>query len=150
MTAGLIGILGLTLLLAPCVVLDVRKKKLPVIWLLLFLPVSFAVNLLVQRVSLWAMIFGVLYGGLFLCVSLAAKGSIGFGDGIMIGSAGALQGGMFVLMSSFTGFLFAGVFGLIYIKVKKLDRKTRLPFAPFFAAACLLLSVPELFTGGSG
>ena len=92
MTAGLIGILGLTLLLAPCVVLDVRKKKLPVIWLLLFLPVSFAVNLLVQRVSLWAMIFGVLYGGLFLCISLAAKGSIGFGDGIMIGSAGALQG----------------------------------------------------------
>ena len=52
MTAGLIGILGLTLLLTPCVVLDVRKKKLPVIWLLLFLPVSFAVNLLTKRVSL--------------------------------------------------------------------------------------------------
>ena len=150
MTAGLIGILGLTLLLTPCVVLDVRKKKLPVIWLLASLPGSFAVNLLVQRVSLWAMIFGVLYGGLFLCVSLAAKGSIGFGDGIMIGSAGALQGGMFVLMSSAAGFLFAGAFGLIYIKVKKLDRKIRLPFAPFFAAACLLLSVPEFFTGGSG
>ena len=150
MTAGLIGILGLGVILAPCVVLDVRKKKLPVIWLLASLPVSFAVNLLTKRVSVWAMIFGIVYGGLFLCVSLAAKGSIGFGDGIMIGSAGALQGGMFVLMSSAAGFLFAGIFGLIYIKVRKMDRKTRLPFAPFFAAACLLLAVPELFTGGSG
>ena len=149
MRNALIGFLGLTVLLVPCVIMDIRKRKLPVIWLLGLLPVSFAVNLLTGRVSLWAMIFGVVYGGIFLLVALASRESIGYGDGIMIASAGALQGGMFVLLSSAAGVLIAGVFGLIVIKAKELDRKTRFPVAPFFAATCVLLAVPEFFTGGA-
>ena len=81
-------------------------------------------------------------------VSRISKGAIGSGDGIMIAAAGAWTGIMFVLTASIAGFLLAGIFGLIYIKIRKLDRKTRLPFAPFFTAACLILAVLELIMGG--
>ena len=141
MAAGLIGI---AVLLIPSAILDVRKKKLPVIYLGVLLAAAVVVNLLTGRVSLWEMIAGILYGAVFLLISLLTKGAVGFGDGIMIAALGAWMGIVFDLSASIIGFLFAGIFGLIYIKVKKMDRKTKLPFAPFYTAACLALAIIEL------
>ena len=135
-------------MLIPCAVLDIRKRKLPVIWLMVLMTAAFVTNLVLKRVSLWELIAGILYGGLFMLVSVLTKGSIGFGDGIMIAAAGALTGVLFVMSASIFGFLSAGIFGLVYIKVKKMDRKTKLPFAPFFTGACLLLEVLEMLQGG--
>lgn len=143
-----VGLIGLAVLLLPCAVLDVWKRKLPVIALCILMAAAVAVNLVMQRISFWEILLGVLYGGSFLLISLLSKGAIGFGDGVMIAAAGAWTGILFVLYASIFGFLFAGIFGLVYIHVRKLDRKTRLPFAPFFTASCLLLSVLEMMSGG--
>ena len=118
------------------------------IWLMVLMTAAFVTNLVLKRASLWELIAGVSYGGLLLLVSVLTKGSIGFGDGIMIAAAGAWAGILFTLSASIFGFLSAGIFGLIYIKVKKMDRKTKLPFAPFFTGACLLLEVLEMLQGG--
>lgn len=139
-----LGLTGLVVILTPCAVLDLWKKKLPVVFLLVMLVAAFVTNLLLKRVVLWEMIAGVLYGGVFLLIAFLTKGSVGFGDGIMIAATGAWTGVLFVLSASVFGFLSAGIFGLIYIKVKKMDRKTKLPFAPFYTAACLALAVIEL------
>ena len=144
-----LDLVGLLVILIPCTILDIRKKKLPVIFLLVMLIAAFVTNLPLKRVPLWELIAGVLYGGMFLLVSVLTKGSVGFGDGIMIAAAGAWTGVLFVLSASIVGFLSAGIFGLVYIKVKKMDRKTKLPFAPFFTAACLALAIVELVTKGS-
>ena len=139
---------GLLVILGPCTVLDIRKRKLPVIYLLVLLTAAFLTNLLMERLSVWEMALGILYGLAFLLVSILTKGAIGFGDGVMIASTGAWIGIFFVLPASILAFLSAGVFGLIYIKVRRLDRKTRLPFAPFLTGACLTLWALELVTGG--
>ena len=52
------------------------------------------------------------------------------------------------MTASIFSFLSAGIFGLVYIKVKKMDRKTKLPFAPFFLFSCLWIGVLEWITGG--
>ena len=143
--AGLIGIL---VLLTPCTVLDLRKKKLPVIYIGIFLAAAVVINLVTGRIALWEMIFGILYGGVFLLISVLTKGAIGFGDGVMISAAGAWTGVVFTMTASIFAFLSAGIFGLIYIKVKKMDRKTKFPFAPFFLFNCLWIGVLEWITGG--
>lgn len=143
-----VSLIGLSVLLVPCAVMDVWKKRLPVVALCILMAVAATVNLVMERLSWWEILLGVLYGGSFLLISLLSKGAVGLGDGVMIAAAGAWMGIMFVLYASIFGFLLAGIFGLLYIKVKKLDRKTKLPFAPFFTASCLLLSVLEMVSGG--
>ncbi len=135
-------------LLVPCTVMDVWQKKVPVAALCVLAAAAAVINLVTERVTWWEMLLGVLYGGSFLLISLLTRGAVGFGDGVMIAAAGAWTGITFVLCASIFGFLFAGIFGLVYIAVKKLDRKTKLPFAPFFTASCLLISILELVSGG--
>lgn len=144
MAAGLIGI---SILLIPSAVMDIWKRKLPVIYLAVLLTAAVPLNLLTGRTDVWDLILGIVYGGTFLLVSIATRGAIGFGDGIMIASLGAWMGICFTLPATVFAFLSAGFFGLIYIRVKKKDRKTKLPFAPFLAAASLTLAVIELASG---
>ena len=136
------------MLLAPCVIMDLRKKELPLVYMLIFLPLSAAWNLFFARITLWDMVFGLLTGGVFLLVSWGTRGAIGFGDGVMMGATGVWMGGLFVIGASMAAFLTAGIFGIIYLKIRKLDRKTKLPFAPFFTAACLTMAVIGALQGG--
>lgn len=143
-----VGLIGILILLVPCTVLDLWKKRLPVVYLGILLAAAVVINLVTGRAALWEILSGILYGGVFLLISVLTKGAIGFGDGVMIAATGAWTGVVFTMTASIFGFLSAGIFGLIYIKVKKMDRKTKLPFAPFFLFNCLWIGVLEWITGG--
>jgi prepilin signal peptidase PulO-like enzyme (type II secretory pathway) len=78
-------------------------------------------------------------GGLLELIRLISKGGIGMGDVKLMTACGFYLGivpGIFVLMLSY---MLAGLFCLPVLLLKKASLKTRIPMAPFFAAAMILM-----------
>ncbi len=81
----------------------------------------------------------VLCGGLLEGIRLISRGGIGMGDVKLMTACGFYLGivpGIFVLMLSY---MLAGLFCLPVLLLKKASLKTRIPMAPFFAAAMILM-----------
>ena len=78
-------------------------------------------------------------GGLLELIRLISKGGIGMGDVKLMTACGFYLGivpGIFVLMLSY---MLAGLFCLPVLLLKKASLKTRIPMAPVFAAAMILM-----------
>jgi prepilin signal peptidase PulO-like enzyme (type II secretory pathway) len=73
------------------------------------------------------------------------KGGVGGGD-VKLAACGGFYLGFAdsfgVLFFSLISMLIASV---IFIRIKKLPRKTSLPYAPFYEAACILLCLARFF-----
>ena len=77
-------------------------------------------------------------GGLFLLVYIVSKKGLGGGDVKFMAAAGLYLGLGGVLPAMFLGTLFTGVVGLILILLKKIDRKGKIPLAPFLYIGILI------------
>ena len=81
----------------------------------------------------------VLCGGLLEGIRLISRGGIGMGDVKLMTACGFYLGivpGIFVLMLSY---MLAGLYCLPVLLLEKASLKTRIPMAPFFAAAMILM-----------
>lgn len=108
-------------------VLDIRKKKIPLLLLLIPLVVLFIILWLNGKAkrALCGMIPGI-----FSCLlSFFLPGSIGLGDGILIIVYGTYYGWEKACIWSFFSFWLVAIYG-ICISMKK-QRKKKLPFIPF-------------------
>jgi leader peptidase (prepilin peptidase)/N-methyltransferase len=89
-------------------------------------------------------VVGIVAGGLLMLFiayfgeALFKKESMGMGDVKMGAMIGAFLGVKGVLMALFLGFLLAGIFSAGGILMRKLSRKSYLPFGPFIAAGALI------------
>lgn len=88
----------------------------------------------------------LLPGLLFFAASFFTRGAVGSGDAAVLTAAGLYLGLAAVVTELFWGLLLAAVWGYILVARKKISRKGRLPFLPFFfAAAVAQLCLAELF-----
>lgn len=81
--------------------------------------------------------------GMFLAMSLLTEGKIGKGDGLMLLVLGLLLGWRLCLSVLCTACLLAGILAGIGMLAGKLQRSSRLPFAPFLLAALVLTGLME-------
>ena len=139
------GILSCGLLI-PCVVTDIRKKQVPV-WYLLGAGVVGAVfSFIAADVPWWSVLLGILTGGVFLLLSKLTRGAIGYGDGAMIAFLGAWLGLGTSVSALLLGLFIAALAGGICLLLKK-GRRYQLPFAPFLAVGLITVVVSSALMG---
>ena len=132
-----------------CSCFDCRKRQIP-IWLLRLgvgAGMAYALFLLAAGRAGWQTVLaGAAPGTMMLLYSRLSQGKLGWADGLMVLPAGLVQHwercAAEVFAACFLAFLAAA--GLLI--AGKATRSTKLPFAPFFLAAVLLMWIAE----GSG
>jgi leader peptidase (prepilin peptidase)/N-methyltransferase len=138
------------LLLAPVGVLlatvDFRVRRLPDV---LTLPLAAAALALLGLAALapehagqWrAALFGTLTLGCgYAVLFLISPNGMGFGDVKLALGLGAVLGWYgwgVLLLGSFAGFLFAGLYGAGLVLARRAGRRTAIPFGPFLLAGAL-------------
>ncbi|MEU1503216.1 A24 family peptidase [Streptomyces sp. NPDC005732] len=139
--------LGAWLLLAPLGVLlavvDFRVQRLPDVLTLplagLALALLAAAGALPEHAGTWSTaLFGALaLGGAYFLLFLVNPNGMGFGDVKLAPGLGAVLGWYgwgTVVLGTFAGFLFGGLFGLGLVLARRAGRRTSIPFGPFLIA----------------
>lgn len=120
---------------------DIKFKALPK-W---FLTVAFLCSLIlyafVKPVPLWEMVGGIIIGGVMLVISYITKGALGFGDGLFLIIAAIHLGVEKVIAILTFGLFLSAIFSVILLILRKVSRKTALPFVPFMALGYLFTFV---------
>jgi prepilin signal peptidase PulO-like enzyme (type II secretory pathway) len=127
---------GLFLLI--CSITDLKEKKIysPICFLNAF--VGLIVNFITQNIP-WTEIFlGIMLGGVFFCISVFTKESIGKGDAIVIFALGSING----IKESFEILVWAlmlcAVISTVCLAIKKIRLKNSIPFIPFLFAGAVI------------
>ena len=115
---------------------DRKEERIPNV-LLLVLLAGYPLRLFSVPVgeSLLGALFG---GGIFLAAYALSRGKIGMGDCKLMAVLGLYLGQARVAGVMLLSLLLAAVFGIVMIALRRMNRKSRLPFAPFVLAALLL------------
>ena len=109
---------------------DMKSKTLPVWFLCTFGLIGIFCNLLFAYQSMGELLFGGMFGLLFLVQGKVTKESIGYGDGLGIMILGIFQGtGLLPVL--FLAFGFSGGYGVWRFVVKKASKEEEMPFFPF-------------------
>jgi len=129
---SIIWLLGLS-------VFDIRSKRVPV-WLLAaggIAALGFWVFEWIERGSLGEYLWGPLPGGVLLLIAAATK-KVGWADGIILMALGAAVGLGSCIMIVMVSFFLLSTLSAGLLGFGKANRNTRLPYAPFLAAADLI------------
>lgn len=123
-----LGMLGL------CAAEDIRKRSIPLPYLVFFGIIGFGIYWYGKEMSLFSMGAGLALGAGLLGLSCLTRGSIGMGDGFIFCVTGIFLGGAGNLELLMISLMYAGLWSLgiiVFRKANKRVRKKRIPFAPF-------------------
>jgi leader peptidase (prepilin peptidase)/N-methyltransferase len=139
--------LAVWLLLAPAGVLltivDFRVQRLPDVLTLplaaLALALLGAATVLPEHAGRWrtALLAALVLGAGYFLLFLVNPDGMGFGDVKLAPGLGAVLGWYgwgTVVLGTFTGFLLAGLYGLVLVLTRGATRRTAIPFGPFLIA----------------
>ncbi|MFF2125255.1 prepilin peptidase [Streptomyces olivochromogenes] len=139
--------LAVWLLLAPLGVLlavvDFRVQRLPDVLTLplagLALVLLGVMALVPEHAGEWptALFGSLVLGGAYFLLFLVNPNGMGFGDvklALGIGAVLGWYGWGTVVLGTFAGFLFGGLYGLGLVLMRRAGRKTSIPFGPFLIA----------------
>lgn len=111
--------------------LDLKKRLLPVKFLLFFCFLGIFCNLVFRYQHLGEMLVGILPGSLFLLVGKLTKEEIGYGDGMVIMTLGLYEGFRGILPVITGAFVLSGFYGVCSMIFWKKSGKDSFPFLPF-------------------
>ena len=123
---------------------DKKEKAIPVWGVVLFIGLGVVVNVWRPYFNISEILLGATLGLLLLFVSQITSGAIGAGDGYIMLAIGIYLGIWNSLNLLFWALLFAAIFSLGLIKIKKKNRKTTIPFIPFLLCAYVFGLIVEL------
>ena len=132
---------GILLMFAFAAEEDLKKRTIPVLWVIIFFALLFGMRFLQDRQSFAfaGLLAGALPGIFFFLICLLTKGEAGGGDALIILLSGILTGFWNILMICFLALVITGLFGLALMAAGKAGRKTCLPFAPFLLLSYVIL-----------
>jgi leader peptidase (prepilin peptidase)/N-methyltransferase len=124
----------LVIFLIPLVIKDIKEKRIPNLYTLTGIGVFLTKRILEKQLPLYIIAINVSSGFMFfLLLYFSSKGKIGMGDAklsALLSLALGLKGWIFaILTASFTGLLF----GILMIKMGKMEKNDPIPFAPFLS-----------------
>jgi len=118
--------------------LDIRHRKIPLLYLLLGIGVAFSV-LFFQEQGMWILsLGGAGIGVAFLGISKITKEAIGYGDSLLILGLGILLGFWQIMAVLVVAFSLTAISSMVLLVLKKMNRRTTLPFIPFLALGFLI------------
>ncbi len=127
-------------------IMDIRKKSVPVLFLVLAAAGSTLMSIL-DQCDTKEKLLGLIPGGALLAVG-KLSGCVGSADGVMLLLIGAMYGlreGSELMMYSL---LLAAAVSIFLIALRRASRKDTLPFIPFLLAGFLLFMIRSYMTGG--
>lgn len=116
---------------------DIKTRKLPMGFLLLFAGVGLCLNLMWKYQNMETLVWGVGFGVMFFVISKVTKEAIGCGDAWGILILGILEGGRKTVPIVFAAFVFSSVYGLYKMLTSKMKKRDSMPFFPFMFFAVL-------------
>ena len=123
------------ILLLLCSISDIRRRGVYT-WVLSGMSVLLLVfRLMYCPANLWEILGGLAIGLLFLFISKLSKEAIGYADSwliLLLGGYLGFRGTMLLLTGAF---VITGIFGLSGMALRRLKKKSRIPFIPFLTIA---------------
>ena len=128
-------------------IIDIKTMTLPnlITYPLIFLGITFNALSSQSLTSLTESILGAILGYFFIWATnkiyllITDKNGIGMGDAKLLASIGALLGTPALFPTLLIGSLLGIIGGLIWLKIKKLDRCAAFPFGPYLSLAGILV-----------
>ncbi len=120
-----------------CAVTDIKRKELSMRLFALLGIIAATGCIWGQNREMLTVVAGVIPGILLIVLAKITEQSIGYGDGIILAELGLLTGAGKCMLILAAALAMAGIFSLIIVVVKKVDRRHRIPFVPFLAIAFL-------------
>lgn len=115
-------------------ILDIKNKKLPLLYLLLF-GIAGILALCMGMPMEPAIIFRALLPGLFLLVvGAVTREGIGYGDGVVVLIMGLLLGAKLCAGAVLAGLFLSALCSCLLLILKRVNGKSRIPYIPFLAA----------------
>ncbi|OJF90907.1 A24 family peptidase [Alkalibacterium sp. 20] len=133
-------ILGLLLiaLIIPVTVSDIAHRRIPNRLLLFFGPLFIIYRIIYPLTPFWDSFLGAGFAFLLVfMIILISKGGMGVGDLKYYTLFGFIFGFSHFLLLFFLSTLYGALYGVVMMKVKKVGRKTKIPFGPFIGLAAL-------------
>ncbi len=140
-----ISLLALKLIVFGCLVITISfiDLELKIIPNVLSLP-GMVLGLLFSVQDIWNSILGLVIGfGIIFLVALLCPGGMGMGDAKLLGMIGAFFGWKVALGTLFLGSLYGSVIGIALLVLRKIERKTPIPFGPYLCLGALTLLFAE-------
>lgn len=131
-------------MLAVLAEIDVRKKELPLVMLIIFCGIGVLVQGVLKNFLWKDLCGGILVGVGILLAAVVSRENIGIGDGLLLCVTGLYLGlwrNLVLLLGAFTC---AAAVSVVLLFLKKCDRRSRFPFVPFILVSYVGLMV---FTG---
>lgn len=138
---GMTGTMGILIVGS---VYDLKSRRIPK-WLLLTGGVLAMTGLLINgvlsgfRVSLWEGAMSLLPGIGLMVLSRLTEKKVGMGDGILLVLLGLFEGSSKVFAVFCLGLFLQSIMAVVLLLLKKADKQTCIPFAPFLLLARILL-----------
>ena len=134
--------IGLFVLLIPCGICDLRTRLVPVWYTGIFAGLSVLYHILFAPEMLTQMAAGAVMGMVFILISRVSKGALGMGDSAVITALGVWCGVRDGFPLVLFAFILSGIFGGIWMLIRKKNRRDSLPFVPFLllsaAVSCVI------------
>ena len=96
-------------LLSLCSFEDVKYRRLTVIYIFMFGIAGVILHMFAPVCSIYSILWGMLLGLVLILISVATRGSLGMGDGILLVVTGVYLGGYGFLLLSYFFLLFRGL-----------------------------------------
>ncbi len=132
---------GVFLFLLICSIQDLKEKQLSVKVLAGFGIIFLISSLIWENITPEQRIWNMLPGAAALFLAFLTKEQIGYGDGICLLIAGNLISCNVLLGAVMSGLILICICSVVLLIEKKADRKTTLPFLPFFMAGMVFQTV---------
>lgn len=143
----------LFVILLICSYVDLKKQIIPNKILLVSLPVKVVISIMEFFIlpetfipMLFSSVIGAVLGiGLLFIVSLMSKGGLGMGDVKLFGAIGFIIGFYGMYNTLFYGAIIITLFAAVGMILKKINRKSQIPFGPFVFAGYLAVVLMGAF-----
>lgn len=142
LSSTMINFLIIFIILLLSSILDIKKRIVPIKLFLVVIPASIVI-LVIQHdtKSLINLVITIIVFGILGAISYWSHNGFGFGDVLIITMMTYFLGWQLVMSMFLITLAIIGVYGLVLITIKRVSRKTELPFVPFLFLVFILYIV---------
>ena len=121
-----------------CSITDLRKREIKPVVLIVFGIMASVFYVLFKPVCLYEEAAGIVIGLFFVGLHFITDEKIGLGDGLLMIVTGIFLGGRQNASLIMIAMLLSAVYSIVFLMIKKADKKTSFAFVPFVFAAFLI------------
>lgn len=129
----------LLLILIPVTIIDIKIKKIPDVFTITGVVVMLILKTLVEKQAIYLSLVLLISGFIpFFLIWFFTKGKLGLGDAKLSAFLALALGIRAWFLMLFLSSIVAILFAVIMLVCKRIDKKTKIPYAPFLSFGALL------------